>query len=92
MWRTITSSFLIITGFLACPCHLALTLPLLLALFGGTAFGTFLAAHTGWVVALSTGYFLAAIGFGFWRLSTPRRSACSTPRTARSAAEQRLYE
>jgi hypothetical protein len=77
MLRTITSTLLIITGVIACPCHLALTLPFLLAVFGGTTFGAFLSAHTGWVIALSTGYFLAAVGLGFWWLSKPSPPACS---------------
>ncbi len=73
MRRTIISTAVIITGLLACPCHLPLTLPLLLAVLGGTAAGAFLVAHTGWIAALSTGYFLAAMAFGFWSLSRPSR-------------------
>ncbi len=73
MRRRITATVFLITGFIACPCHLPLTLPLLLAVFGGTTVGAFLASHTGWVAALSTGYFLMAIALGFWWLSRPSR-------------------
>ena len=71
MRRSIGSSLLLITGFLACPCHLPLTLPLLVALFGGTALGTWLSTHTGLVIGLSAGYFLAAIVLGIWLLNRP---------------------
>ncbi|GAC1543884.1 MAG: hypothetical protein NVS2B7_17870 [Herpetosiphon sp.] len=91
MRRTISSTFLLITGIIACPCHLALTLPLLLALFGGTAVGAFLAAHTGLIVALSTGYFVAALGLGWWWLSRPLRRTvadqCAVRPTAATPTE-----
>ncbi len=73
MRRTLTATVLLITGFIACPCHLPFTLPLLLVVFGGTTVGAFLATHTGWIAALSTGYFLMAIALGFWWLSRPPR-------------------
>lgn len=86
MRRSIGSSLLLITGFLACPCHLPLTLPLLVALFGGTALGTWLSTHTGLVIGLSTGYFLAAIVAGLRLLNrrSPESSATCSPSTAPS--------
>lgn len=59
---------LVVTGFLACPCHLVFILPLALALLGGTAVGAFLAENTGLVVALVTVYFVAALALGFQTL------------------------
>ena len=56
---------LVATGFVACPCHLAFTLPLALALLGGTAVGSFLAENTALVVGLSVGYFIGALWLGF---------------------------
>jgi hypothetical protein len=81
MRRSIGSSLLLITGFLACPCHGALTLPLLVALFGGTALGTWLSTHTGLVLGLSAGYFLAAIVVGSWLLNrhSPESGATCPP-------------
>lgn len=73
--------FLIATGFLACPCHLIITLPLALALLGGTAVGSFLAGNTGLVVGLSVAYFIGAVGFGLFVLSGKKGQAeeeCST--------------
>jgi len=83
MRRSVGSSLLLITGFLACPCHVPLTLPLLVALFGGTALGTWLSTHTGLVIGLRRGYFFTAIVVGFWLLN--RRSpecgaTCPPPR------------
>src|SRR6266536_6478765 len=55
MRRSVGSSLLLITGFLACPCHVPLTLPLLVALFGGTALGTWLSTHAGLMIGLRRG-------------------------------------
>lgn len=82
MRRSVGSSLLFITGFLASPCHVPLTLPLLVALFGGTAFGTWLSTHTNLVIGLSTGYFLTAIVLGFWllrRRSPESVETCPSP-------------
>jgi len=57
------------TAFVACPCHLAITLPLAIALFGGSAIGVFLAANTSLVVGLCTVWFVAGLALG-WRLLT----------------------
>lgn len=56
--------FFIVTGFLACPCHLPLTLPLLLALAAGTAVGAFLANNAWVVVEISAVYFVGALFLG----------------------------
>jgi hypothetical protein len=87
MHRSVGSYFFLITGFLACPCHVPLTLPLLIALFGGTALGGWLATHTGLVIGLSTGYFITAVVVGFWLLNdrgnrrarSPDGAACGPP-------------
>lgn len=74
---------LLVTGFLACPCHLVLTLPLIAAVFGGTALGAIVAGHTEVVAALSTVYFAGGLSIGWWLLSKRRKAtttddACST--------------
>jgi hypothetical protein len=84
MRRTPGSYLLLITGFLACPCHFPLTLALLSALFGGTALGNSLATYTGLAVGLSTGYFIAALIASSWFLS--RRPVRSNSRPADCAA------
>ncbi len=62
--RTRIGWFLTITGLLACPCHLPLTLPLLLSVLGGTALGASLAQQTGLITLAAAAYFLAALGLG----------------------------
>lgn len=53
---------LTVTGVLACPCHLHLTLPLLIGLLGETSLGTFLRENPPLLFAGASRYFLAAIG------------------------------
>jgi hypothetical protein len=45
--RRIGGVVLTVTGFLACPCHLIITLPLLISLLAETALGSFLSRNTG---------------------------------------------
>lgn len=56
----------IVTAFIACPCHLPVTLPLLIGLAGGTALGTFLSQNALLIYASSTLYFLGGLWLG-WR-------------------------
>ena len=65
---------LAVTGFIACPCHLPLTLPLILGVLAGTGVGSFIGANTGLVYGLATGYFIVAIGVGWFLLNRKRRS------------------
>jgi mercuric ion transport protein len=71
---------LILTGFLACPCHL----PLLLALTAGTAFGVFLANNAWLTVAVSVAYFVGALALG-WRQLTQNREICPTTQVKRES-------
>lgn len=76
-------------GLIACPCHLAITLPIVLALTAGTAFGAWLSANTGLVFALSTVLFFGGIGLGSVWLSQdskPKRQSL-TPTEPRPKAE-----
>jgi hypothetical protein len=53
--------FLLLTGFLACPCHL----PILAAVLGGTTFlGILLRDHVGFVLLASGLYFFGAFFLG----------------------------
>jgi mercuric ion transport protein len=82
--RRIGGAVLTVTGFLACPCHLILTLPLLLSLLAGTALGSFLSRNTGLVYAGAGLYFIVALTLGATLLFSsnhPKRemdTACST--------------
>ncbi len=72
--RRIGGTLLTVTGFLACPCHLIITLPLLLSLLAGTALGSVLSRNTGLVYAFATIYFVVALALGYWFLFGPKRS------------------
>jgi mercuric ion transport protein len=82
--RRIGGVVLTVTGFLACPCHLIITLPLLISLLAGTALGSFLSRNTGLVYAGAGIYFVVALALGAWFLFGPARgkremdAACPT--------------
>ncbi|BBL79256.1 hypothetical protein RxyAA322_11100 [Rubrobacter xylanophilus] len=67
----------------ACPCHLAIILPILIGLLGGTALGAALAAHTGLVVAGASAYFVAALAVGLYLAGRKKKEqgpeACRRP-------------
>jgi len=67
--RRLAGYVLAASAVVACPCHLALTLPLLLALVGGTVLGGVLTQHPGLVLAAATLYFLAAAAGAYALLS-----------------------
>jgi mercuric ion transport protein len=71
--RRIGGVALTVTGFLACPCHLIITLPLLISLLAGTAVGSFLSRNTGLVYAGAGIYFVVALALGYWFLFGPKR-------------------
>ena len=74
--RRIGGVVLTVTGFLACPCHLIITLPLLLSGLSGTALGSFLSRNTGLVYTGAGIYFVVALALGYWFLfekSRPKR-------------------
>jgi hypothetical protein len=62
--RRIGGTLLTVTGFLACPCHLIITLPLMLSLLAGTALGSFLSRNTGLVTTFAGIYFVVALALG----------------------------
>jgi mercuric ion transport protein len=82
--RRIGGTRLSVTGFLACPCHLIVTLPLLISLLAGTALGSFLSRNTGLVYTGAGIYFVVALAlgvfflFGSKRQSNRGETACSS--------------
>ena len=84
MMRRMSGVVLTVTGFLACPCHLIITLPLLASLLAGTAVGSFLTHNTGLVYTGAGIYFVVALALGAWFLFGPKRpsstmdAACPT--------------
>lgn len=77
---------LVVTGFIACPCHLPLTLALVLGILGGTGIGGFLASNQGLVYGIATGYFFVGIGAGIYLWRRKRRVAPGLTRLFHSGA------
>ena len=73
---------LLVTGFIACPCHLIITLPIFLGLIAGTGLGAILAANTGLVYIVAGGYFIVALAAGWYILSRKRSLARPARRLA----------
>lgn len=72
--RRLAGMILTVTGVLACPCQLVVTLPLLTGLLAGTALGSFLTHQTGLIYTVASIYFVGALALGTWYLlGQPRR-------------------
>ena len=72
--RSLWGSVLLGLGFIFCPCHLLVTLPLLGAWLGGTAFTGMVSANIGLVTGVSTVLFVGFLSIG-WRLIS-QKQAC----------------
>jgi mercuric ion transport protein len=87
---------LIVSGIIACPCHLAVTLPLVAAPLAGTALGHFLIHNTGLVYTGATISLVGALALGFWFWFSPVRSTRETnapcPRCGPAVADERSQE
>jgi len=64
MLRKAIGLLLLGTGVIACPCHLPLTLPLLVGLLGGTALGSLLTSNPLIIGLGALAYFVFAIAMG----------------------------
>ena len=60
-----------VVAFIACPCHLPLTLPLLISLTAGTAFGAWLTHNTLLVVVISIVVFIGGLALTFKWFTQP---------------------
>ena len=85
MRRTISGWFLSVTGLLACPCHLIITLPLAAGLLSGTALGGWLATHQGAIFAGASLYFIGALAAGATLLLAGKGVLASTVSEQRRA-------
>lgn len=74
MRRQLSGMALLVSGIMACPCHLVVTLPLLAGLLAGTALGSFLTTHTSLVYLGAGIYFVGALLLGYWCWFGPVRS------------------
>ena len=94
--RRIGGVVLTVTGFLACPCHLIVTVPLLISLLAGTAVGGFLSRNTGLIIAGAGIYFVVALTLGAWFLFGPKSQSlegdASCPTCAPVASDTHMQE
>lgn len=73
---------LTVTGLIGCPCHLPLTLPLLVGILGGTSIGGVVADNQGLIYGIATGYFVVGVGLGLYllyRRKAIQGAACELP-------------
>ena len=89
IWHKARSYLAAGVALVACPCHLVVTLPLLLSLTAGTAVGVFL-GHNPWVVVVvSTALFLGGLALAFhWQ----GQEGGSCPMPSKSARATRLRQ
>lgn len=74
--QTIKSVGAGLVALITCPCHLPLTLPLLLTLTGGTAVGFWLAANQWFVWLGSVVLFVGGLVLMFWMSQTGSGAQC----------------
>jgi uncharacterized membrane protein len=92
--RRMSGVLFTVTGFLAYPCHLIVTLPLLASVLAGTALGSFLTRNTGLVFIFAGIYFIVALLLGYWLLfglawwMSNMEEACLTSAPAQTLPER----
>ncbi len=78
------------TAFVACPCHLPLTLPLLVVLLGGTSWGVFIAQNTALVYGLAGAYFVFGLLAGVWLVGKAKRAKTADCETCQEPSPERI--
>jgi len=63
-WQKIRGGVMFVVSFITCPCHLPLTLPLLLVLLAGTPAAVWITQNVGWVYGGITVLFLLSLALG----------------------------
>ena len=64
-WQKIRSGAMFVISAITCPCHLPITLPLILVLLAGTPLAVWIIQHSGWMYGIMTGVFLLSLALGF---------------------------
>ena len=99
LWFKVRGFVAAAVALVACPCHLPLTLPLLLSLTAGTALGVFLRQHPWVVFGASTVLFVGGLYLALQWVgqeppqempTSPSRSRRRRTRTRRSSASARV--
>lgn len=74
-WQKIRSGTMFIISLITCPCHLPITMPLILALLAGTPLAVWMTKNTGWVYGGMTLLFILSLASGFrWVRQVDRAS------------------
>lgn len=68
-WQKFRGYVLVVTAFIACPCHLPITLPLAIGLTSGTAWGAIISQNQAAIYGLFTVYFVGGLALGYWLLT-----------------------
>ena len=84
LWRKIRSRAIFVVALISCPCHLPVTLPLVLVLLAGTPAAFWLAQHIGWVYGMLAGIFLLSLTLGFVWMNSVNKDNAREPRSRRS--------
>ena len=63
----------LVVSYILCPCHLPVTLSLLAVALGGTALGSVVVGHAGWVAVGLTALYAAVLWRGFHRIRAAKR-------------------
>ena len=72
-WQKIRSGAMFVVSFATCPCHLPITMPLVLVLLAGTPLAVWVTQHSGWVYAVMAGVFLLSLALGLiWMRSSDK--------------------
>lgn len=80
MSNGIKRTFLLVTGFFTCPCHLPFLLPALAAGLAGTALSTFISENIGLLIALATVYFIGVVVYFLrWNTSSGTEQSSESP-------------
>jgi len=85
MWHTVRGYLAAVVALVTCPCHLPVTLPILISLTAGTALGAWLQDNAPIVGGISTALFIGGLALALKWISQP---ACpfATSRSRRQAA------
>jgi len=89
VWQKARSYLAAGVALVACPCHLVVTLPLLLSLTAGTAMGLFLERNQGAIFAVSTVLFLGGLMLTFRWLGEKGESCPAPAKQTEVAWQQR---
>ena len=80
IWQHVRGYVAGVVALVACPCHIPLTLPIVLSLTAGTAVGVFLERYSGWVYAFSAALFVGGLILAaYWMGSNNSKEGASCP-------------